>query len=221
MRRFLIHVGAVVLFAMAGGCASAGRFAAVAPSAPAARADTSPAATVAPAPAVPSRPAGLNLAPTPATPPRGIGVGFVAGWWLAGGGEDLASSHMDGGHAGVRFKEGAIGPKTVGGLKSQLVAEGRFEKEWDGDYALHVLGGWRLTNDTRFKYPYFYEVEAGLLHFPGENVFELHTNFGFIFRKPDRDWAWFARVGLPWAFFEGNTEIGTEFSVGIDFSKKK
>jgi len=135
-------------------------------------------------------------------------------------GEDVISSHQDGGTVGT------VGPMTLrgtntGGLQPNGVAEVRAEKEWDGQYSISALAGVRLINPTRFKFPYFYEVTGGLTHYPGENLFTLHPSFGVLFPKQGREWNWFVRVGLPIYFFSGNREIGTEFAVGIELPSKR
>ena len=140
-------------------------------------------------------------------------------------GEDIYSSHQDGGTIGgtrpmTLWSTQGTAPRQQG-LSSSLIAEGRFLKEWDGEYSISGLGGIRLQNDWRFKWPYFYEVTGGLTHYPGQNLFTLHPGFGFTIPRPNKKFEFFVRVEMPIYFFSGNTEIGTGFSVGLNLPKRK
>jgi len=140
-------------------------------------------------------------------------------------GEHVNSSHQDGGTVGgirpMKLDNKATATATEHGLTPSLVGEFRLEKEWDYSYAAHVLGGLRLQNDTRLKWPYFYEVTAGLTHFPGDNLLTVHPNLGFMIPVTNHDYKVMVRLGLPIYFFSGNTEIGTEFTVAFDLPQKR
>ena len=159
-------------------------------------------------------PDGATASPAPK---RGADPFCPMCFYLGVAGEHYGSSHQDGGQVGVTKK---LSWSVGGNLQSGFVGEFRAEKEWNGSYALHALAGIRLINDTRFKYPYFYEVTAGVGRYPGETVFELHPSVGIIFPQEGKDWSFFGRVGLPIAFFSGNAERGTEFAAGILFGNK-
>lgn len=141
-------------------------------------------------------------------------------------GEDVSSSHQDGGVVGgslpFRHMPGSTGASTgpQKGLTTSFVGEFRLEKEWDYDYAAHVLGGMRFQNNSRFKWPYFYEVTGGWTHYPGQDLFTLHPNFGFMIPLSGHSYQIYARLGLPIYFFSGETEVGTEFTAGLSMPLK-
>ena len=124
---------------------------------------------------------------------------------------------------GATFGPSNTSPSTsvtrgASSLKLHYLAEFRIQKDWDASYVMSFLGGVRWVNDTRFKYPYFYEVSAGATTFPGDTIFTVHPIFGFLFPRAGKKYAFFAQGGLPISFYDGGPTIGTEFSVGIQLA---
>jgi hypothetical protein len=109
-------------------------------------------------------------------------------------------------------------PAGASSLKMHYLAEFRIQKDWDASYVMSFLGGVRWVNDTRFKYPYFYEISAGVTTFPGDTIFTVHPIFGFLFPRTGKSYAFFAQGGLPISFYDGGPTLGTEFSVGLQFA---
>ena len=130
--------------------------------------------------------------------------------------------------ANLRGGAPSIGFTPSGGTSRQVMSGVRFlvggevgVGKADDSTALQFLGGVRATKGIGSERTLFADGLAGLLHFPGENVFMPKPRAGILFPAGGRKFDIQVHGGLPVVFFGGNTEIGYEVGGGGVFYLKR
>ncbi len=121
------------------------------------------------------------------------------------------------------LRHGAAAPSSGPLFDVVLVGRVTFGREHNGGTSVtQFLGGVQLVDSKRFKYPLYIEMTAGIMHFPGgdlfpgESDFVFHPAVGLKFPLNGKSFKPYVQVGLSLVSFgDGFHETGKEIAGGI------